>query len=223
MAHTHCRHHGPARYTVLNWPMMAVNDEGRIFWHIVNFTPDLPKDRTLALFDDAMGKIQTGLDKIPPVGRYIHFEPTKDFHQATMRFFFMNPFLKTQTYTISDTYELVNEFPFDGKGGTLGQRLYKSHDIYLDEAEDWVGEPAPGKINLVSVLVHETLHAFGLGHTSKYGIMRPYYDSDIVDLQQDDLEGLAMLWSPVKYRYAPAELDPKKSNPGCAFLGLKLR
>lgn len=203
----------PANYSYLNWKMVEPNEDGTIYWHIVNFTPDQPKHKTLYAFNKAFEIWQEAFDKVPPVGRYIKLKPTSDFHEAHVRIFFMNTGVRTQKYTISDgsTYELVNNWPFDGEQGVLAHRPPNKHELHFDEAEQWSDihkfEKQGGKwrlfVNLMAVVLHELGHIWDLNHSAiPKALMYGAYRGDVTSLHADDLNGFIRKWAPVKARIA---------------------
>jgi hypothetical protein len=91
-------------------------------------------------------------------------------------------------------------YPFDGPHGVLAHTFYPSPvnsepiagDMHLDADEDW---HAGSDTDLFSVVLHETGHAVGLGHSSVPGaVMYPYYrfSSGLTD---DDIAGIRNLYS----------------------------
>jgi len=91
-------------------------------------------------------------------------------------------------------------YPFDGLHGVLAHTFYPAPmnsepvagDMHLDADEDW---HAGNDTDLFSVVLHETGHALGLGHSSVPGaVMYPYYrfSSGLTD---DDIAGIRNLYS----------------------------
>jgi Matrixin/Glucodextranase, domain B len=95
-------------------------------------------------------------------------------------------------------------YPFDGPGGALAHTFYPAPgnsepvagDMHLDADETWrVGST----VDLYSVVLHETGHSLGLGHSDNpSSVMYPYYRQQTV-LTSDDIAGLQALYgkSPV--------------------------
>ncbi len=98
-------------------------------------------------------------------------------------------------------------YPFDGPGGILAHTFYPSPpnsepiagDMHLDADENWhVGADT----DLFSVVLHETGHALGLGHSDYPGaVMYPYYRF-ASGLTDDDIAGIQSLYG------APATTPP---------------
>ena len=213
----------PANFALLNWKMIEPT-EGVIYWHIVNFTPDMDKYKVILAFQNALDRLQVGFDKIFPVGRYISIESTDDFHKAHIRYFFMVPHTREQVYTISDgsEYTLVNNWPFSGAGDVLAHRPPHKHEIHFDESEKWTDMHKPGHIHLEAVVIHETGHCFDLGHSVESdSIMAPWYDASKLDLRHDDLQGLQKRWGPIKQSICNDfhGIDPTEKK-GCLIFGL---
>lgn len=59
-------------------------------------------------------------------------------------------------------------------------------DVHFDEDDDWKNYNA-----LLGVAVHELGHVMGLGHsTDDTSIMYPVYRADVIELGQDDINGI---------------------------------
>jgi hypothetical protein len=90
-------------------------------------------------------------------------------------------------------------YPFDGPGGVLAHTFYPAPtngepvagDMHLDADENWqVGAP----VDLYSVVLHETGHALGLGHSDNPGaVMYPYYRLQ-TGLTPDDIAGIQAIY-----------------------------
>ena len=90
-------------------------------------------------------------------------------------------------------------YPFDGPRGTLAHTFYPSPpntepvagDMHLDADEAWGTGTG---IDLYSVVLHETGHALGLGHSDNPGaVMYPYYRVTS-GLAADDIAGIRALY-----------------------------
>lgn len=66
----------------------------------------------------------------------------------------------------------------------------------------------PGKTSLLVTLIHETGHSFDLAHSNKKAVMQPYYQPSMTEYTEDDINGFAHVWSPVKARFAPPGAAP---------------
>ncbi len=91
--------------------------------------------------------------------------------------------------------------PFDGPGGSLAHTYYPAPpnpepvagDMHLDADEDWhIG----GSIDLYTVVLHETGHALGLGHSDQPGaVMYPYYRL-AAGLTTEDITAIQNVYGP---------------------------
>jgi hypothetical protein len=112
----------------------------------------------------------------------------------------------TATRTVAISFvrgEHGDGLPFDGRSGTLAHTYYPAPpnpemiagDMHLDADEDWhIGTAT----DLYTVVLHETGHALGLGHSDQPGaVMYPYYRF-AYGLTSDDIAGIQDLYgSPV--------------------------
>ncbi|MGA2327094.1 MAG: matrixin family metalloprotease [Bryobacteraceae bacterium] len=90
--------------------------------------------------------------------------------------------------------------PFDGPGGVLAHTFYPAPpnpesiagDMHFDASENWgIGKG----VDVFSVVLHETGHALGLGHSDHPGdVMYPYY-SVWTGLTPDDIASIQMLYA----------------------------
>src|SRR5262249_14976208 len=86
-------------------------------------------------------------------------------------------------------------YPFDGPGGILAHTFYPAPpnaepiagDMHLDAEEDW---HAGTNVDLFSVVLHETGHALGLGHSDQPGAVMYAYYYMVAGLTDDDIAGI---------------------------------
>jgi len=90
-------------------------------------------------------------------------------------------------------------YAFDGPGGVLAHTFYPAPpnsepvagDMHLDAEENW---NTGASIDLFSVVLHETGHALGLGHSdSPAAVMYPFYKMTS-ELNADDIAGIQNLY-----------------------------
>jgi hypothetical protein len=105
-------------------------------------------------------------------------------------------------------------YPFDGPGGVLAHTFYPSPpnpesiagDLHFDDSENWgIGSG----VDLFSVVLHETGHALGLGHSDRPGdVMYPYY-RQVTGLSADDIAAIRTLYATRSDTSTPSSPDPE--------------
>jgi hypothetical protein len=90
-------------------------------------------------------------------------------------------------------------YPFTGPGGVLAHTFYPvptnpeplAGDMHLNADESWT---VGGAVDLYSVVLHETGHALGLGHSDNPAdVMYPYYNLE-TGLSANDIAGVQALY-----------------------------
>lgn len=89
---------------------------------------------------------------------------------------------------------------FDGPGFTLAHAFYPppcggpfSGSLHFDEGEPWTLDTTG--IHLEAVAIHEIGHLLGLGHSDdQAAIMFPNYRANVLELGQDDIDGIRALY-----------------------------
>jgi hypothetical protein len=111
-------------------------------------------------------------------------------------------------------------YPFDGAGKVLAHTFYPSPpnsepiagDMHFDGSEPW---SLGTYVDLYSVVLHETGHALGLGHSDQPGaVMYPYYKL-VSGLAADDIAGVRALYGTPSATptVPPGPTTPTSSNP----------
>lgn len=182
---------------------------GFIYWHLVNFTPDQDKFKTILAFTQAFDAWQAAMDQVPPLGRFITFKSTNDFHQAHIRLFFIAPNTEDQVITTADgkILQFKHKWPLDGNGGIVAHVPLDETNIYFDEGENW-GEMfrwegdnffAP----LMTSAEHEIGHVLDLDHSKEDSdIMSGIMEDRVRIVTQDSIKGLkAAGWDRTKAKF----------------------
>lgn len=94
--------------------------------------------------------------------------------------------------------------PFDGPGHVLAHAFFPpplndhpgiAGDTHFDEEENWATTHGNGKIDLLTVAIHELGHALGLRHSNVAGaIMFPTYNGIRRTLAADDIDGIQSIY-----------------------------
>ena len=104
-------------------------------------------------------------------------------------------------------------YPFDGPGGVLAHTFYPAPvnsepiagDIHLDADESW---KLGANTDLYSVVLHETGHALGLGHSDQPGSVMYAYYHIATGLSADDIAGIRALYGSNTTTAAPPTPTP---------------
>ena len=213
-----CTHLSESSYRTLGWPKLKPSAEGLIFWHIVNFTEHMPKEKTVQAFEDAFSIWQIAFDEIKPEGRVIEFQSTSDFDKADIKIYFVKPGRSKQVIKCADGNTRTVKIPskLDGAGGVLAYVPYGSHEMFFDEGEKWaeMTNMRHGEIRLIDVALHEMGHLFDLGHSeAKNALMGAYFDGTTKVITQDDLDGVQVVWGSVKRALAKGVMNMLQTRP----------
>lgn len=193
----HCKSEcasAPKDYTILTGDKndrLEPDENGVIWWSVANFTPDLPKYKTLFAIEQAFNIWAAAFNPIT-------FKSTSDLDKAQIKIFFTKRDHSEQViYTESgEAVTVACPYPFDGKGGVLAHAFapyggkLQGH-LHLDEAEAWsdAHKSIESGIDLLTVLVHEIGHNLNAGHSEvKDAIMFPSYTGEKRSLHLDDLK-----------------------------------
>jgi hypothetical protein len=114
-------------------------------------------------------------------------------------------------------------YPFTGPGGVLAHTFYPASvnsepiagDMHLNADESWsVAGTGNGNVDLYSVVLHETGHALGLGHSDDpSSVMYPYYRLQ-TGLTADDIAGIQALYGAKVQVSAPPSSGTGSSGSG---------
>ena len=141
------------------------DSEGKLYWHLINQTPDVNSFELLFAMQQAFGVWQEVLP--------VTFEPTKDISKADF-FLYFSP-------KESHIEAVGCPFDFDGKGKVLAHAFYpntrfKGH-IHFDDAELFGMDGQLERVHLATVAAHEIGHALGIPHTDiPDNLMNPFYN-----------------------------------------------
>lgn len=223
-----------SEFKVLRKHDIKPNADGSIPWHVVNFSPDMPKHKILLAFTQAFDAWQQKLDALAPVGRILFFQSTPDYDKAQIRLMFLDPRKRDHKIIREDgkVMKFKHRWPFDANGGVLAHVPYDLTDIYLDEGENW-GDIfrwdgptlfAP----LMEVVMHEIGHCLDLDHTEDPNdIMAALMDGKSRAITQDSCLGLEKAgWSAKKEAFKhllpPAVCTPDTLAAGASRKIVKL-
>jgi len=198
----------PAHYKLFSaggYPMPKDRDTYR--WHLHNVTEDIVEHSTVLAFDRAISIWQDALNQLPPVGKYLKFESTKDIEKADFVISFggkehLFPYWDDESDQLA--YKKC-PYDFDGVSGVLAHAwtLEARHpfggQMHMDEAEDWGMMHTHDKKDLLTVFLHEFGHNLGIAHSGEKGaIMYPTYNGRKEYLHKDDIAALKAKLGTVK-------------------------
>lgn len=111
--------------------------------------------------------------------------------------------------------------PFDGRGRILAHSFFPSPpnpewiagDLHFDDDEDWSGEGSA--VDLFSVVLHETGHTLGLGHSDQPGAVMYAYYRRATGLTEEDVSAIRQL-------YAARDKKEEPPPPGLPALSLEI-
>lgn len=197
--------------------------DGSIFWHIVNFTPDMEKEKIIQDFTLAFYRWQFRFDQLEPVGRSIAFKSTSNYDEAHIRLTFLKPLVLDQEITRADgtVMKFQHAWPFDDMGGIVAHVPYTETNIYFDEGENWSDmfrwDGDVLYVPLLETVLHELGHCFDLDHSKvKTDIMFATTDEVSREITDDSFQGLiAAGWSDRKKQFPQVPTTP--AMPGQTF------
>ncbi len=168
----------PAEFSLLKWQKLQPTADGVIYWHIVNFPPNMDRFKAVLAFEHCFDRWQEAFDQVEPVGRAITVRPTSEFSQAHIRIYFLDPHKQDFEFILADgtKHKVKNRWPFDGPLGKLAHRPPASFDLHFDASENWSD-------------MHEG------------AIMYPTYDGKHTTIVQDDIDGLQRAWGKIKRNF----------------------
>jgi len=189
-------------YTLLTpGAFIQPTDDGRILWHILNYTPDEDENKTYNAFAQAIAIWQ------PAFPTTITLDSTSDAAEAHIKLYF-----------VSENHPEYSDV-FDGEDGTLALGFAPVDDeplkgyILMDDGENWGDMHTPNTKDLLTVFLHELGHTFNLGHESRVrdAIMYPSYSGEKREIHPDDIEGIQSIYG----RFGPPRPGTPQPNSGC--------
>jgi hypothetical protein len=177
----------PLAYTNFGTEPLPIDDNGRLFWHVHNFSTDIEIFHQIGLFASAFNCCQRHLypwsfDSTRHAEKAQWHIHTVDENDMTLKFGEMvkTPFSFAQNPSaIAVQYAVIPGFEW-----SLSLLV---NDRYMFDLIH-----GPNKVEFIKVILHAMLHGFGLGHTNstnKKAIMQPYYSPE-GEITEDEIDGL---------------------------------
>lgn len=192
----------PKPYTVAS-RMFLPYKNGIIHYHLMNFTRDIPNHEQILLMKDVFAHFDHQLWPL-------RHRSTEEIEKSYFKIAFVDPDDVVRSQMGKELF--ISPFSFRRNPETLAvayPRFGRKWDgfVLINEKYLWSTAAKEGKMNLYSVLIHELMHAFGIGHTDKEkDVMYPVYQDD-PDWTIDSIRALRELYG--KQRKDLAALIPE--------------
>jgi len=197
------RNQAPPQFSVLSNRKLPWK-EGVLYWHLANFSDDLPVHQQIAIFKDVFSEYNHELWPL-------RYKSTEEIDKADHKIFFVD-----QVDCIKDT-NTSSPFVFSDAPEVIAvQYTYApgfewSMCMFISDVHFFTYKQQHGSFQLGKVVLHEGLHGLGLDHTTAKGdIMEPIY-SDKNDFTDDSRAGLNKIHGAVRRARM-------KADPAAAFL-----
>lgn len=168
----------PSAYTVIGSNRMPIDEEGKLHWHIANWSDDLDPSHQIGIFAKVFASFQA----------YLYpwqFVSTSDYEKSDWKIF-----VAKGNHIRLPSGDLI-ESPFDFNDAPdaiavqfistpgvehLGMPLHQT--MILNDSYVFALGAGPNRKDLFKIVQHEGLHGMKIGHTNYPGdIMNPKYDS----------------------------------------------
>ena len=156
--------------------------DGNIYWHIENFTKDMPKYKVILAFEQMFKILQP------------YVKPT--FESTS------NP--KLSQITIRFRNNTAPDLPVKFDAQTLAYAFLANNstalnlvsDMFFNENFTWAEVHKPKHINLLKVAVHECLHALGLYHSDDKNdiLYYMYQPNNDITFTKDTIDSIYRLY-----------------------------
>lgn len=184
MSHKHpikhnCIYNQSESFTTIDGKSAIVPVDGKIYWHIVNFTKDQEKYKTIFAIEQAFKEWQ-------PYFYPIIFESTDELYKAHIKIHFTT---NDQNPPVQFRDEVL-AYAFAPYGGSL------QGNVYFNDEYNWANMHTKTHHDLFKVAVHEIGHTFNIGHSKvPEDIMAPIYDpfNDVL-ITKDSINAVRYLY-----------------------------
>lgn len=169
----------PAAYATMQGKKHIVPRQNTIYWHIVNFTDDTTKYKTILAFFRAFAILEKYFGGII-------FEATSNKEAAQIKILFThNENQEIKQPSLFDEGVLAHAYPWTGE--IFFNEAYNWDEMHKEENNSW---------NLAKVAVHEILHTLYIAHsTVADDIMFPQGKNDnIINITQDTKDAIKFLY-----------------------------
>lgn len=187
-----CAHHNlneAIAYTTIQGQSHITPFENQINWHIVNFTDDTSRYKTILSFFRAFRLLE------PHFGGIL-LEPISTSDLAHIKIHFAN----------NSGYPITPPIPF--QEGVLAYAIASRGEIYFNDEYRWdeMHNQDTDTWNLVKIAVHELLHLFFVGHTDRADDIMFWQaeNDDIINITSDSIAAIRYLYGQYFQKQTPA-------------------
>lgn len=210
--------HATSNYELLHNKEFPLPVKDTYYWHIVNFTNDIDKYKTILAFERAFNEWQRVFDLIPPIGKYLNIKSTSNIIEANIIISFgeikhlIYPKLKDCPFdfdgfegVLAHSWSVITEQPYGGQ-------------LHIDDTENWSEMHDATNKHLLTVVLHEIGHCLDLAHSKDTkAVMYAYYSGIKDTLQKDDILGVTEKFQKIKQSvydkyYSHEEEKPKTTT-----------
>lgn len=202
-------------FSVVSRHPIPLIDDHLAYFHMLNFTQDIPEKEQILLFHDVFSHFSYEMWPI-------RFLSTEERDAAYFKIAFVSP--DDMVYPVRGT-PFKSPFSFRSNPGVLAVAYPRNHSrwdgwVLINDSFFWDTIHQGGKKSLYITLKHEIAHALGIGHTDHPNdIMAPIYNH-LARWTSDSIAAINHLYGDIRLRIAQvrpqaAIFFKKQKRKGC--------